>query len=75
MTVRDWQGTPIAIDDFSVRFRPMNKLDEPNHQAVMKLVQEKVKQKGGQYEGLIEQVRARSDVTEAYLNSKPYLSF
>lgn len=35
----------------------------------MKLVQDEVKQKGEQYEGLVEQIRSRQDVTEEYLNS------
>lgn len=57
------------MENFNIRFKPINKLDEPNHRAVMKLVQDEVKQKGEQYEGLVEQIRSRQDVTEEYLNS------
>ena len=70
VTPRDWQGVPIPIDNFNIRFRPINKLEEPNHQAVMNLVQENVKEKGEQYQGLLEEIRTRNDVTEDYLNSK-----
>lgn len=69
VTARDWQGTPIPLENFNIRFKPINKLDEPNHRAVMKLVQDEVKQKGEQYEGLVEEIRSRQDVTDEYLNS------
>lgn len=70
VTARDWQGVPILIDNFNIRFRPINKLEEPNHQAVMNLVQENVKEKGEQFQGLVEEIKTRSDVSEDYLNSK-----
>ncbi|KAL7316394.1 hypothetical protein PS15m_005491 [Mucor circinelloides] len=69
VTPRDWQGVPIPIDNFNIRFRPINKLEEPNHQAVMNLVQENVKEKGEQFQGLIEEIKTRGDVTEEYLNT------
>ncbi|CAO3654027.1 unnamed protein product [Mucor hiemalis] len=69
ITARDWQGTPIPLENFNIRFKPINKLDEPNHRAVMKLVQDEVKQKGEQYEGLVEEIRSRQDVTDEYLNT------
>jgi hypothetical protein len=36
----------------------------------MKLVQDEVKQKGEQFNGLVEQIKSRTDVTPEYLNSR-----
>ncbi|KAI8641827.1 ER-golgi trafficking TRAPP I complex 85 kDa subunit-domain-containing protein [Parasitella parasitica] len=69
VTPRDWQGTPISIDNFNIRFRPIHKLEEPDHQAVMNLVQDSVKEKGERYQGLLEEIRTRNDVTEDYLST------
>ncbi|KAI8994486.1 ER-golgi trafficking TRAPP I complex 85 kDa subunit-domain-containing protein [Pilobolus umbonatus] len=66
ITVRDWQGLPNALDNFSVRFKPIDKLDEPNHEAVMRLVQERVRENG---EGPIEEIKDRNSISEAYLKT------
>lgn len=58
----------MSIDNFNVRFKSINKLEEPNHQAVMRLVQDQVKSRGEQYTGNIKKIRNRSDVAEDYLN-------
>lgn len=67
VTARDWQGVPISIDNFNIRIKPINKLEEPNHQAVTKLVQENIKSHN---ETVPEHIRNKNDVTEAYLNSE-----
>lgn len=59
---------PIPIDDFHLRFKPINKLEEPNHQAVLKLVQDEVKHHG-QCEP-IKEIRTKNDVDQEYLSSK-----
>ncbi|KAI8076416.1 ER-golgi trafficking TRAPP I complex 85 kDa subunit-domain-containing protein [Gilbertella persicaria] len=70
VTPRDWQGMPLPIDNFNIRFRPIDKLDEPNHLAIMKLVQDNVKSEGDQVpQDLIKEIRTRHDVTEDYLNT------
>lgn len=73
MTARDWQGVPIAIDNFNIRFKPINKLEEPNHQAVMKLVQQNVKSQNETTKESSQHIRNRNDVTEDYLNSKHHM--
>ncbi|KAF7724948.1 Trafficking protein particle complex 8 [Apophysomyces ossiformis] len=67
---RDWQGVPIPIDNFNVRFRHINKLDEPNHQAVMGIIDDYVKIRGAEpsaTEG--PQIKTRADVGEEYLQT------
>lgn len=68
---RDWQGVPIPIDNFKVRFRDINKLDEPNHQAMMSLVDDYVRSNAvEQVEPLI---KTAADVNDAYLDSKQHM--
>ncbi|OBZ80858.1 Trafficking protein particle complex subunit 8, partial [Choanephora cucurbitarum] len=70
VTTRDWQGAPLAIDNFNIRFQHVDKLDEPNHLAVMKLVHDNVKAAGSQMaEDQIKEIRTRQDVTDDYLST------
>lgn len=48
----------------------MNKLDEPNHQALMRFIQDEVKRKGNDFQEPTEEIKSRSDVSEKYLSSK-----
>ncbi|KAG1145052.1 hypothetical protein G6F37_002893 [Rhizopus arrhizus] len=66
VTARDWQGVPTTIDNFNVRFKSIHKLEEPNHQAVMRLVQERVKSGGEKH--IETYIKSKSDVTEEYLS-------
>lgn len=59
---------PTTIDNFNVRFKSIHKLEEPNHQAVMRLVQERVKSGGEKY--IETYIKSKSDVTEEYLSGK-----
>lgn len=59
---------PTTIDNFNVRFKSIHKLEEPNHQAVMRLVQERVKSRGEKH--IETYIKSKSDVTEEYLSGK-----
>lgn len=72
VNVRDSQGMHIPIDNFYVRFESINQLEEPDHQAILKLANDTVKKDGEEKNFPIEQynIRNRSDVNESYLDSK-----
>ncbi|KAI8335602.1 ER-golgi trafficking TRAPP I complex 85 kDa subunit-domain-containing protein [Blakeslea trispora] len=70
VTTRDWQGAPLTIDNFNVRFQHVDKLDEPNHAAIMKLVQDSVRTSANKtMKDQINEIKTRQDVTEDYLNT------
>ena len=64
---RDWQGIPFAIDNFNVRFRQLDKLGEPNHQAVISVVDDYVRSK---HPHQYHEIRGPADVNDVYLDSK-----
>lgn len=64
---RDWQGIPIAVDNFSVRFRHVDKLGEPNHQAVMGVVDDHVRARKAPE---MHEIRTQADVNDEYLDGK-----
>ncbi|KAI8875756.1 hypothetical protein K501DRAFT_280076, partial [Backusella circina FSU 941] len=45
VTPRDSQGVPNPIENFNIRFKHVDKLEEPNHAGIMRLVQEQVKER------------------------------
>ncbi|KAI9271539.1 ER-golgi trafficking TRAPP I complex 85 kDa subunit-domain-containing protein [Phascolomyces articulosus] len=63
---RDWQGIPIAIDNFNVRFRPLEKLGEPNHLAVMSVVDDYVRSRHPQH---YHEIKSQADVNDTYLDT------
>lgn len=65
---RDWQGVPIPIDNFKIRFRDINKLDEPNHQAMLRLVDDYVRSSA--VEEAEPMIKTAADVNDSYLDSK-----
>ncbi|KAL0095280.1 hypothetical protein F4703DRAFT_1063482 [Phycomyces blakesleeanus] len=74
VTPRDSQGTPYAIDNFCVRFKAIDKLDEPNHRALMDVMDDHVRACGSDPAASdIVHIKSRSDVDDNYLDSK--LSF
>lgn len=62
----------IPIDNFTVRFQSIDKLDEPDHQAIQQLLNDTVKANGTASTTGIDRfaIKKRSDVTDSYLDSK-----
>lgn len=72
VVTRDSQGMAIPIDNFNVRFQSIDKLDEPDHQAVQHLLSDTVKVNGTSSANCVDRsaIKKRSDVTDSYLDSK-----
>jgi hypothetical protein len=72
VVTRDSQGMAIPIDNFNVRFQSIDKLDEPDHQAIQQLLNDTVKANGTASTTGIDRfaIKKRSDVTDSYLDSK-----
>lgn len=77
VVTRDSQGMTIPIDNFSVRFKAIDGLDEPDHQAVRNLINDVVKSNGETSIASVERysIKERSDVTESYLDGKLVVVF
>ncbi|KAI8984692.1 ER-golgi trafficking TRAPP I complex 85 kDa subunit-domain-containing protein [Mycotypha africana] len=69
VTPRDWQGVPIPIDQFMLRLKPIHRLDEPNHQSVMKMMEDKMKRYPNVQPQENSMIRTKQDVTDDYLNT------
>ncbi|KAI9315655.1 ER-golgi trafficking TRAPP I complex 85 kDa subunit-domain-containing protein [Dichotomocladium elegans] len=63
---RDSQGIPIAVDNFSVRFRHVDQLSEPNHQAVMGVIDDYVRERQTTN---LRPIKTKADVDDSYLDT------